>query len=95
MRHATEFDRSFDVGTFDFDFLVLVALNRGNAYKKRPADGGDVREPEFWVLPASVAEQAAMGAASRRRVSLRKLGTSAKDYVGAWWLIREFIDGPP
>lgn len=52
-RYQTDCDRAFPVKakSFDsFDYLVIVFLNIGYFYRKRPVSDG-IREPEFYTLP--------------------------------------------
>lgn len=53
-RYQTDCDRAFPVKekTFDsFDYLVIVFLNNGFYYRKRPIKDG-FSEPEFYTLPS-------------------------------------------
>jgi hypothetical protein len=58
-RYQTDCDRAFPVKarTFDaFDYVVVVFLNIGFFYRKRPSREG-IMEPEFYTLPrAFIAE---------------------------------------
>jgi hypothetical protein len=57
-RYQTDCDRAFPVKsrTFEaFDFLVVVFLNIGFFYRKRPSREG-IAEPEFYTLPRSFVE---------------------------------------
>lgn len=53
-RYQTDSDRAFPVKekTFEaFDYLIIVFLNIGYFYRKKPAQEG-LREPEFFTLPS-------------------------------------------
>lgn len=53
-RYQTDSDRAFPVKekSFDaFDYVVVVFLNNGYYYRKRPIREG-IAEPEFYTLPA-------------------------------------------
>lgn len=85
---ATDQDKGFVIKGMDCDFLVFVALNRGYRSAKKRASGDDsgVREPEFYVLPAAVIENAPLE---------KKLGKlfirtihEYQIYQGAWHLIK-------
>jgi len=52
-RYQTDCDRAFPVKarTFEaFDYLIIVFLNIGFFYRKKPTRGG-YQEPEFYTLP--------------------------------------------
>jgi hypothetical protein len=85
---ATDQDKGFVIKGMDCDFLVFVALNRGyrSAEKRVSCDDGGVREPDFYVLPAAVIENAPLE---------KKLGKlfirtihEYQTYRGAWHLIK-------
>ncbi len=54
-RYQTDCDRAFPVKdtTFkSFDYLIVVFLNIGYFYRRRPTHEG-IREPEFYTLPVN------------------------------------------
>lgn len=89
-RLATDFDGGFPIKNFDAEFVVLVALNRGNRYRKaRLDDPGAVRDPDFWVLPMSDiirASETASKWGDSHKILLRNVGNS-EVFKGAWDLV--------
>lgn len=75
----------FLIKNFDCDFVVVVKLNRG---KK---DGtGTVRKPEYFVLPASVVENAPR-TKNWGRVNFTNI-PEFESYRERWDLIANFLD---
>lgn len=75
-RWATDFDRGFPIPipNFEFDFAVLVALNRGYRYRQKPKSSVDGRKPpEFYVIPVGVARAAQVAQGSWHKVFLSKI----------------------
>jgi hypothetical protein len=53
-RWATDYNGGFLIKRLDCEFVVFVALNRGNRYRaKAAANGGGKMAPKFYVFPAS------------------------------------------
>ena len=55
-RYATDYDRSFSIKKFGADFVVHVALNRGNRGRRLP--GEEIADPEYYVFPMKVVRAA-------------------------------------
>ncbi len=88
---ATDQNRGFVIKGMSCDFLVFVALNRGYRSGKKNAASGDsgIREPEFYVFPAGVIENAP------RKKKLGKLFIRTirdyENYRDAWHLIKAHL----
>lgn len=90
-RWATNYDRSFPVKSFDCDFVIHVALNRGYAFgKKATPESTGVKPPEFYVLPVDVVRAAQNVNDSWGKVHIPKI-PDLESYVENWNLIREFL----
>lgn len=76
----------FIIKRFDCDFVVVVLLNRGTK------DGsGDVKPPQFFVLPASVVEAAAAASKSGwGKISWRHID-GFTHYENRWHLVEGFL----
>lgn len=92
-RWATDYDKSFPIRNFDCDFVVLVALNRGYRFRKKPTTQGDGRRtPEFYVFPVGVVRSAQNEASRWGKVTI----TNIPDYErfrGNWRQVKEFLMG--
>lgn len=55
-RYASDYDRSFSIKKFGADFVVHVALNRGNRGRRLP--GEEIADPEYYILPMKVVRTA-------------------------------------
>lgn len=76
----------FIIKRFDCDFVVVVLLNRG-----RKDGAGEVKPPQFFVLPVKVGEAAAGSSKSGwGKISWRQI-EGFKDYEDRWHLIQEFL----
>ncbi len=89
---ATDHDKGFIIRGMNCDFLVFVALNRGyrTAKKKKSASGDSGRrDPEFYVFPAAVIENAP------RKKKMGKLFIRTirdfQNYRDAWHLIKDHL----
>lgn len=96
-RWATDFNRFFLINNFDFDYVVLVALNRGyrgtrTKAKAKAADQGR-RAPEFYVFPVDVAQAARDLKGNWGRVQLSRIA-DLDTYRDGWHRIKAFLEGP-
>jgi hypothetical protein len=91
-RWATDYDKSFPLKNFNCNFVVHVALNRGNSFRKR-AIKSDPEVPVFFVLPIEEARKALKKSGGWSKVRLNKIPKSRLDfYRGNWQLIRDFLE---
>jgi len=90
-RWATNYDKSFPIKSFDCDFVVHVALNRGFAFGKT-ASGSDqgVHPPEFFIFPVDVVRQAQSKTDSWGKVRIPKI-PNFSSYRENWHLISSFL----
>jgi hypothetical protein len=94
-RWATDYDRAFPIRSFDCDFVVLVALNRGWRGRRRRAGREDGRrEPQFYVFPVEVARAAQSPRSKWHKAFLRSID-DLDQYLGNWGLIRAFLGFDP
>jgi hypothetical protein len=100
-RLATDYDGGFPIRSFDADFVVHVALNRGYRYSRRRSavarqtDLGE-REPDFFVLPMNVVRETSTSAPSwgkSTKVYMRRSIADWQQYRGAWKLIEQYLRG--
>ncbi len=90
---ATGEDKGFVITGSSCDFLVFVALNRGYRSAKKKSVSGDSgrKDPEFYVFPMNVIEQAP------RKKKMGKLSIRAirdyESYRDAWHLISDHLSG--
>ncbi len=90
-RWATDFDRAFPIRSFDPDFVVLVALNRGYRYRRKTANGKAGRsDPRFYVFPMGVVQSARNPSNSWGKVFLKHI-EDVEEYVAGWEAIRAFL----
>jgi hypothetical protein len=89
-RWATDYDGSFLIKSFDCDFVVHVALNRGYSFRRRGREGG-VKAPESWVFPTDVVRAAQSSKSAWGKVFVRRIA-EADEYREAWGLIRTFLE---
>jgi hypothetical protein len=85
-RWATNRAGFFPVGSLDCDFIVHVALNRGER-KRRQMISTEVSQPQIYVFPVAVCA-AARGTASK--INMRKIENFEK-YESGWALVRDFL----
>jgi len=91
-RYATDWDRGFPIKSFDCDFVVVVALNRGYRYGRRSASAADGRrEPQMYVLPVEVVRGAMQPSATWSKAYLRNM-PDVDDYLGNWSLVKSFLE---
>lgn len=91
-RWATDYDKSFPIKKFNCDFVVHVALNRGNSFRKR-ATQISPKPPEFYVLPIEEVKKARGKKSSWSKVRLSKIPKTRLDsYKGNWRLVRKFLE---
>jgi hypothetical protein len=94
-RWATNYDRSFPIKSFDCDFVVHVALNRGYGFGKSPKDGEpNVKPPEFYVFPTEVVRHAQESRTGWGKVTITKI-EKYQDYLDNWKQITEFLAMKP
>jgi hypothetical protein len=90
-RWATNHGGGFLIKNFDCDFVVFVALNRGFASRKsNHALESGKGEPEFFVIPSAVAEQASSEKSSWGKAFLRNM-SEPEQYRDNWMLIATFL----
>lgn len=91
-RWATNYDKSFPIRSFDCDFVIHVALNRGYAFGKK-GSGSDtgIRAPEFYVLPVDVVKEAQNTRDSWGKVHMSKIA-NIDGYRNNWSTIKKFLD---
>jgi hypothetical protein len=90
-RWATDFDGGFPIRNFECDFVVLVALNRGYRYGKKPKNSDTGRkDPQFYVFPVEVV-QAAQDPRSRWGKAFLNRVENPAQYLAKWSLIKSFL----
>jgi hypothetical protein len=91
-RWASDYDKGFPMKSFDCDFVIHVALNRGYAFRKKTThtDPG-VKAPEFFILPVAVVRSAHDDRQSWGKVHLARIA-DLDNYRNNWRLIRDFIE---
>lgn len=89
-RWATDYDKSFPLKNLDCDFVVHVALNRGNRFskKKNTVDNG-VKPPEFYIFPTSVISKV-RNEKGWNKVSIQKI-ENLNSYIDNWQLIKDYL----
>ena len=90
-RWATDFDGGFPIRNFECDFVVLVALNRGYRYRRKPKNGDLGRkDPQFYVFPAAVVRAAQDPRSKWGKAFLNRMENPAQ-YLASWGLIKSFL----
>jgi hypothetical protein len=90
-RWATDFDGGFPIKNFDCDFVVFVALNRGYRYRKKvTAEDNGRREPQIFVFPVAVIQNAQSPDSQWGKVFLRHIEHLEK-YDNNWALVTNFL----
>ena len=91
-RWATDYDKSFPLKNFNCNFVVHVALNRGNSFGKR-ATKISPEPPAFYVLPIEEAKNALKESGGWSKVRLNKIPKAKLlFYKDNWQLIRDFLE---
>ncbi len=88
-RWATDFNKSFPISSFDSDFVVLVALNRGVRYRKSKG-AAPPREPDYFVFPTPLVRQARSQSGKWKVAKLYMMG-DYNAYRNRWDLIAKAI----
>jgi hypothetical protein len=99
-RLATDFDGGFPIKSFDAEFVVLAALNRGYRYaraRRQLRDRTDTgeRDPQFFVLPMPVVAEVCTNAptwGTASKVYMRRVIPNWEQYESAWHLIAQHLD---
>lgn len=81
----------FLIRRFDCDFVVLVRLNRGNRYSKRNSGVPGTAEPDYFVLPVSIAKDMTSTTGWGK---LKWNPGALEDHRGKWLAIRDFLKSP-
>jgi len=94
-RWRTNYNKSFPIKNFQSDFVVHVALNRGDGSKKRnKKKGREVKPPEFFIFPTEVVRAVNKFKPKLKWgiVHLKKIDPDYIDkYKDKWDLIIEFL----
>lgn len=90
-RWATDYDQSFPIKSFECDFVVHVALNRGYRFRKKATNQGPgVGDPVFYVFPVDVIKKAHIPREKWSKVRLAHI-PGFQDYKSSWPLIAKFL----
>ena len=90
-RWASDFDGGFLIRNFDCDFVVFVALNRGFRYRrKRSAENNGRKEPQFYIFPATVLQEAQDPTNTWGKIFLRNV-EDVEHYASNWDLVKTFL----
>ncbi|MFH1556463.1 MAG: hypothetical protein ABII76_16655 [Pseudomonadota bacterium] len=96
-RWATDFDGGFLVSSFDCDFLVFAALNRGYRYgkanSKASSDQGK-KAPEYFVFPVDVVRAALYEKSKWGKVFIRSI-SDVEQFRENWKLVRDRLAFSP
>lgn len=92
-RWATDYDKSFPIKSFECDFVVHVALNRGIRFRKPKTRSKhpDVRDPEFYVFPVNVVKRARNVKSKWGKVTITRI-RDYEQYKSNWALIIDFLN---
>jgi hypothetical protein len=94
-RWPTNYDGSFPIKNFEYDFVVHVALNRGYRFGKSPKIGeSDVLDPVFYVFPTAVVKTAQNAKSKWGKVTITKI-LNFESYKSNWSLIAKFLGIKP
>ena len=86
-RWATNRAGYFSVTNMDCDFVVHVALNRGERRRRRTIPGIS-SAPEIYVFPVKVCESVC---GRSGRINIKKI-RGGEQFISNWQLIREFLE---
>lgn len=90
-RWATDYDRSFPIRSFDCDFVIHVALNRGyRLRRKATVEDPGVRAPDIYVFPVDKVRDAQNKASKWGKVMIRNI-PDHRQYLNGWRLISDFL----
>jgi hypothetical protein len=88
-RWATDYNKSFPIKNFDCDFVVLVALNRGNRYRKSGITE-EPRPPEYFIFPVSAVKKARNNSSKWGTVRLANI-PDHESYKDKWSLVADSL----
>jgi hypothetical protein len=91
-RWATDYDKSFPIKSFDCDFVVHVALNRGYRFTRKASTKSKegVSAPVFYVFPVEAVRRAQNKGDKWGKVTISNIAQSV-DYRENWQLIADFL----
>lgn len=90
-RWMTDFDGGFPLRSFETDFVVFVALNRGYRYRKgRSADSDGRRPPDIWVFPIELLRPLVFVSGGWSKLLLKHV-ENVDRYRDRWDLIRRHL----
>lgn len=92
-RWMTDYDGGFPLKSFETDFLVFVALNRGYRYRKAGADGDGRRAPDIWVFPIDLLRPLVFVSGGWSKLLLRHI-ENVESFRDRWDLIRGHLQLP-
>jgi hypothetical protein len=90
-RWATDYNKTFPIKSFNCEFVVFVALNRGYRYGRRlRRDDAARRTPEVYVFPVEIVRAAQRPGSTLGTVRLSAI-ENLDQYRENWALIRAFL----
>jgi hypothetical protein len=92
-RWATDSNQAVLLRSWDFDFLVFVALNRGNRYARRDALEAIPKAPDFYVFPRAVAQLGIDKTSAWGRIATRKI-PEREQWRSNWACVRTYLESP-
>lgn len=91
-RWAEDYDQSFPLRGFEYDFLIHVALNRGlRFHKKGLGHAAASGRPEYFVFPVDVVKDAEAKNDRPNTVALTHI-SDLDAYRNNWRLIKSFLE---
>ena len=86
----------FILKSTNFEFLVVVHLNKGLRYTSGKKFKPESDAPQFWVIPQAAVLEAIGGTPKSKKygewnLSLNKFPNKGKDFENAWDLIRDAL----
>jgi hypothetical protein len=94
-RWATDFDGGFPIRSFECDFVVFVALNRGYRYRRKASASDEGRRsPEVYVFPVEVVRDAQRPTSTWGKVFLPHID-DVERYLDNWGLIKKRLKLSP